>query len=68
MARRPFKPRPAEVRAQILVLESLGKKVTAVKYHPDGTFRLMTADYQPPSLDDDLDRELKEFEARHGQN
>ncbi|WP_439395197.1 hypothetical protein ACRQ5Q_39475 [Bradyrhizobium sp. PMVTL-01] len=67
MARKPYNHRPAEVKAQIMALEALGKKVTAVKYHPDGTFRLMTADYQSPSLDD-LDRELKEFEARHGQN
>jgi hypothetical protein len=67
MARKPCNPRPADVRAHIRALEALGKKVTAVKYHPDGTFRLMTADYQSPSLDD-LDRELDQFEARHGQN
>lgn len=67
MARKACSPRPAEVKAQIMALEALGKKVTAVKYHPDGTFRLMTADYQSSSLDD-LDCELREFEARHGQN
>lgn len=68
MARKPCNPRPTDVTAHVRALEALGKKVTAIKYHPDGTFRLMTADYQSPSLDDDLDRELKELEARHGQN
>lgn len=35
----------ADVRAQVALLESLGKKVTAVKYHPDGTFRVMTSEH-----------------------
>jgi hypothetical protein len=66
MTRKTYTHRPAEVKAQIMALEALGKKVTAVKYHPDGTFRLMTADYQSSSPSN-LDRELAEFEARNGQ-
>jgi hypothetical protein len=45
MARRPCTHNRADVRAQIKLLESMGKAVTAIKYHPDGTFRLMTSEH-----------------------
>jgi hypothetical protein len=63
MARRPCTHNRADVRAQIKVLESMGKVVTAIKYHPDGTFRLMTSEHKGQ---DDLDGELAEFKARNG--
>jgi hypothetical protein len=44
MPRRKLTHSRADVRAQIELLESLGKKVVQVKYHSDGTFRLITAD------------------------
>jgi hypothetical protein len=49
--RRAFMPRRkptysrADVKAAIALMEALGKKVTAVKYHPDGTFRIMTSEH-----------------------
>jgi hypothetical protein len=46
MARTPCTHNRADVRAQIKLLESMGKTVTAVKYHRDGTFRLMTAEHK----------------------
>jgi hypothetical protein len=33
----------ANVRAAIMFMESLGKTVSAIKLHPDGTFRVMTS-------------------------
>lgn len=45
MPRRKLMHSRADVRAQIALLESIGKKVTAVKFHSDGTFRLMTSDH-----------------------
>jgi hypothetical protein len=67
MARKPCTHNRADVRAQIKVLESMGKVVTATEYHPDGTFRLMTAEHKGAiPAQDDLDRELAEFRARNG--
>lgn len=68
MPRKPCTHNRADVRAQIKVLESMGKIVTAVKFHPDGTFRLMSSEHKSAKpADDGLDRELAEFEARNDQ-
>jgi hypothetical protein len=45
MPRKTITPNRSDVRAHIAVLEDMGKKVTAVKYHSDGTFRLITSDH-----------------------
>jgi hypothetical protein len=66
MAPRFQTPDPARVQEQIELLESMGKAVTAVKYHADGTFRLMTAEHKSAShAEDELDRELAEFRSRN---
>jgi hypothetical protein len=66
MARRSCTHNRADVRAQIKLLETIGKSVTAIKFHPDGTFRLMTAEHKSASpADDELDRELAEFRSRN---
>lgn len=44
MARKRATHSRADIKAQIALLESIGKKVVQVKFHPDGTFRLITAD------------------------
>ena len=45
MARRKPTHNRADVLQAIKVLESLGKTVTSVKYHADGTFRVMTSEH-----------------------
>jgi hypothetical protein len=45
MPRRPCTFNRSDIRQAIQVMEALGKKVTAIKLHPDGSFRLMTADH-----------------------
>ena len=45
MPRKKLTHSRADIKAQIALLESIGKKVTAVKLHPDGTFRVMTSDH-----------------------
>jgi hypothetical protein len=67
MARKPCTHNRADVRTQIKLLESMGKVVTVTEYHPDGTFRLITAEHKGAiPAQDDLDRELAEFRARNG--
>jgi hypothetical protein len=69
MARKPCTHNRADVRAQIKLLQSMGKPVTAVEYHPDGVFRLMTAAHKSASpAQDELDRELAEFRSRNGKS
>ena len=45
MPKKPCTHNRSDVKRAIELLESLGKTVTAVKYHPDGTFRVMTSDH-----------------------
>jgi hypothetical protein len=45
MARKPCTHNRSDVKRAIELMEALGKTVTAVKYHPDGTFRVMTSDH-----------------------
>lgn len=44
MPRKKLTHSRADIKAQIVLLESIGKKVVQVKYHDDGSFRLVTAD------------------------
>lgn len=45
MPRKPSNLNRADVKQAIALMEALGKTVTAVKFHPDGTFRVMTKDH-----------------------
>jgi hypothetical protein len=46
-----------------------GLTIARIIARPDGV-EIVTADsaHEPPQMGDDLDRELAEFEARHGQD
>jgi hypothetical protein len=49
-----------------------GVPVMGVEVRPDGVFLVLTSELlrrepAPAAANDDLDRELAEFEARHGQ-
>lgn len=45
MARKKITHDRSDVRAQWKLLKDLGEEPVAVKYHPDGTFRIMLARY-----------------------
>jgi hypothetical protein len=53
MPRRKLTHSKADFRAQWEVMEKMGLNPVSVKYHPDGTFRIMTAKHaeinKPPS-------------------
>jgi hypothetical protein len=49
-------------------MEAMGKTVTAVKYHPDGTFRVMTSEHTSklagdPSPEASLDTWIEQKDA-----
>jgi hypothetical protein len=65
MTDRRRRPRLSELKATLQALQEAGSPPSALDCMPDGTHRWhFTA---PPSNDEtSLDRELAEFEARHG--
>jgi hypothetical protein len=65
MSRRPA-IRRSDVDAAAAALEARGMKPCAVDFYPTGKFRFHLT---PPTDDqeEDLDSELAEFEARHGE-
>jgi hypothetical protein len=64
MARAPSPYRPAGVAKLVAALRAAGVE-DRVEVAKDGTIRIVKA---APAAQDDLDRELEEFRARHGQN
>ena len=68
MPRKPLTHNRNDVKQAIKLLEAMGKTVTAVKFHPDGTFRIMTSQHvSKPSSDSDpaasLDAWMKQKDA-----
>lgn len=67
MPRRPA-VRKSDLSAALGATIALGMKPRAIRWHPDGGFTF-DFDERPASADgDDLDNELAQFEARHGQD
>jgi hypothetical protein len=64
MARAPSPYRPAGVAKLVAALRAAGVD-DRVEVAKDGTIRIVKA---APAAQDDLDSELEEFRARHGQN
>jgi hypothetical protein len=64
MARAPSPYRPAGVAKLVAALRAAGVD-DRVEVAKDGTIRIVKA---VRAAQDDLDRELEEFRARHGQN
>ena len=58
--------RPSDVRAALTACDEAGFAPTALEFSPDGRMRVLFTP-QTGHDEDDLDRELREFEARHGQ-
>ena len=66
MARAPSTFRQADVTRAVKAVRSAGVDIVRVELTKDGRIVIVTAEAQP-AVQDDLDRELKEFNARHGQ-
>lgn len=64
MSRRPA-VREADLKTALAALRSAGIKPVSLDIRPDGTQRWHFTK-APGDDDDDLDRELKAFEAKHG--
>jgi hypothetical protein len=68
MSRRPYTFRECDVRRAIRAAVSAGIEIGAVEIGAGGEIRIVVG--KPggqPSGTDELDRELAEFEGRHGQ-
>jgi hypothetical protein len=68
MARTPSTFRQQDVTRAIRAARAAGVDIARVEIARDGRIVMVTAEVQCAAQDDDLDRELAEFEARHGQD
>lgn len=59
------KPRLSELKGTLRILKEGGMAPTALDSLPDGTYRWHFTP-APANDEDDLDRELAAFEAKHG--
>jgi hypothetical protein len=66
MARAPSTFRQADVTKAVKAVRSAGVDIVRVELTKDGKIVIVTGEAQP-AVQDDLDRELAEFEARHGE-
>jgi hypothetical protein len=68
MARAPSTFRQAEVTKAVRAVRMAGVDIARVEIATDGRIVIFTtAEVQAAAVQDDLDRELEEFCARHGQ-
>jgi hypothetical protein len=66
MARAPSTFRRQDVTRAVKAVTAAGVDIARVEIARDGRIIIVTAEAQP-AVQDDLDRELEEFNARHGQ-
>jgi hypothetical protein len=66
MSTAPWLFKPKTIKRVEKALTEAGLKIVAAIFHPDGSFEFRTT--KPDTPANDLDRELQEFGARHGQN
>jgi hypothetical protein len=67
MSRQPWAIKPSEVKRAVNGVLQAGLRVKEVKFGPPGHFSVIPGEAAAPDGTDDLDDELKEFEARHGE-
>jgi hypothetical protein len=67
MARAPSTFRQADVTKAVKAVRSAGVDIVRVELTKDGRIVIVTGEANP-AVQDDLDRELAEFEARHGED
>jgi len=67
VGRAPSTFRQADVTRAVKAVTAAGVEIARVEIAKDGRIVIVTGEAQP-RVQDDLDRELEEFCARHGQN
>ena len=67
MARAPSTFRQQDVTRAVKAVTAAGVHIARVEIARDGRIVIVTAEAQP-AVQDNLDRELEEFNARHGQD
>jgi hypothetical protein len=67
MARAPSTFRQQDVTRAVKAVAAAGVDILRVEVTKDGKIAIVAAK-APPAAQDDLDRELADFEARHGQD
>jgi hypothetical protein len=67
MARAPSTFRQADVTKAVKAVRSAGVDIVRVELTKDGRIVIVTGEANP-AVQDDLDRELADFEARHGED
>jgi hypothetical protein len=67
MARAPSTFRQQDVTRAVKAVTAAGVDIARVEIARDGRIVIVTAEAQP-AVQDDLDHELEEFNARHGQS
>jgi ssDNA-binding replication factor A large subunit len=67
MARAPSTFRQTDVTKAVKAVRSAGVNIVRVELTKDGRIVIVTGEADP-AAQDDLDRELAEFEARHGED
>jgi ssDNA-binding replication factor A large subunit len=67
MPRAPSPFRQADVTRAVRAVRSAGVDIVRVELTKDGKIVIVTSEAQP-AVQEDLDRELAEFEARHGES
>lgn len=68
MARTPCTFRQADVTRVLRATLAAGVEVARIEIASDGKIVLVTGQPETPDPKDDLDRELEEFEASHGES
>jgi len=66
MARAPVIFKQADVTRAVKGVTAAGQAVARVEIDPNGRIVIVTTEVRP-AVQEDLDRELSEFEARHGE-
>ena len=68
MSRRPCKFKQSDVTRALRGAAKAGVEVGRIEIAKDGTIIVVPSSMVVVACQDDLDRELSEFEARHGQD
>ena len=67
MSRRPWDIKPSEVKRAVNAVRQTGLGIKEIKFGKGGLFSVIPSNPAEADTPDDLDRELQEFEAGHGE-